>query len=72
MNLPPDPEGQNDARAEWAEIAIANFEMATNTDREDALGDLLCNLMHWADRNEQDFNAMLERARTHYEVETQA
>lgn len=70
MNLLPDPEGQNDARAGWAHQAIQTFEIATSCDRCDTLGDLLANLMHWCDRNEQDFETELERARGHYEAET--
>lgn len=42
--LPPDPEGENDNRAEWAHRAILAFESATGTDREDALCDLLADL----------------------------
>jgi len=68
--LPPDPEGQNDDRSEWAHRAILAFENATRTDREDALTDLLCNLHHWADRYGQDFDAMLCRSQMHYEAET--
>ena len=42
----------------------------TGTDYEDALGDLLCDLMHWSDRSNFDFEAALSRARMHYEAET--
>lgn len=68
--LPPDPDGQNDERAEWAERALLEFIRATRTDEEDALMDLLGDLMHWADRNDCDFEHELRRARTHYEAET--
>jgi hypothetical protein len=68
--LPPDPESQNDARAAWAWAALAAFKRETGTDLEDALGDLLCDLMHWADRNQTSFPAMLIRARAHYREET--
>lgn len=77
--LPPDPENQNDDRAEWAEAAIKAFIKVTRTDRGDALADLLCDLMHWADRNDeeatgneemQDFDQALARARMHYTEET--
>ena len=70
--LPPDPEGQNGDRAAWAESAIVAFEAATGTDREDALADLLCDLMHWADRNGADFASQLDRAYRNYEEETAA
>ena len=71
-SLPPDPEGQNDDRAEWAEAAIVTFEEQTGTDRGDAVCDLLADLMHWGDRNGQDFTAELERAQMHYAAETDA
>lgn len=68
--LPPDPEGMNDKRAAWADVALATFITQTGTDKEDAVGDLLGDLMHWCDRNNYDFDAALDRARHHYEAET--
>jgi hypothetical protein len=68
--LPPDPEGMNDARAAWADEAIRTFMTTTGTDFEDSLGDLLCDLMHWSDRNNFDFKLALDRARGHYLEET--
>jgi hypothetical protein len=68
--LPPDPEGKNDNRAAWAGVAIAAFQEVTGTDDEDVLGDLLADLMHWADRDQYDFDAALTRGRAHYEEET--
>lgn len=70
QTLPTDPEGLNDRRAEWAEAALAAFILETGTDREDAPGDLLANLMHWCDRNQYNFEAALERARGDYHHET--
>jgi hypothetical protein len=70
MTLPPDPEGMNGPRATWANAAIEVFIDTTGTDFEDSLGDLLCDLMHWADRYDFDFNAALETARDHYTEET--
>jgi hypothetical protein len=67
--LPPDPDGMNDDRAAWAGAALATFMHATGTDEENALGDLLTDLMHWADRNNFDMDLALERARGHYEAE---
>ena len=55
--LPPDPEGMNDDRAEYAGAAIRHFQTVTGTDYENVLGDLMGDLMHWADRNNFDFEA---------------
>lgn len=68
--IPPDPEEMNQDRALWAGVAIAVFQRETGTDEEDALGDLLCDLMHWADRNRHDFEIALDRARYNYLCET--
>jgi hypothetical protein len=68
--LPPDPEGMNDERASWADEVLQRFRALTGTDYEDALGDLLCDLMHWSDRNNFDFGLALQRAEGHYEAET--
>lgn len=68
--LPPDPDGINDQRADWAGIAIDEFQKATGTDREDVLCDLLTDLMHWADRHRFDFEAAFWRAEDHYREET--
>jgi hypothetical protein len=68
--LPPDPEGMNDDRARWAGVALAAFRSETGADREDAVGDLLGDLMHWCDRAGFDFGLALDRARMHYEAET--
>jgi hypothetical protein len=72
-DLPPDPDGKNDERANWALNALNEFIRCTGPDEEDALCDLLCDLMHLADRREDhmpDFEAVLRRARYHYEAET--
>ena len=68
--LPPDPEEMNDHRAELAEASLRHFQCWCGSDHEDALSDLLCDLMHWCDRNDFSFEAELSRARTHYEAET--
>lgn len=71
--LPPDPEGMNAIRAAWARVALRAFMDVCRTDVEDALGDLLCDLMHLADREATlDFEQALQTARTHYEAETAA
>jgi hypothetical protein len=70
--IPPDPKGQNDVRAEWAEWAIIHFKSMTHTDDEHAVMDLLCDLMHWCDRHSPDTNfaTHLVRAARHYADET--
>ena len=68
--LPADPEGMNGSRTGSANIAIRAFQTATGTDDESVLGDLLANLLHWCDANQQDFDIALDRARWHYEAET--
>jgi hypothetical protein len=76
--LPPDPEDQNEDRAAWAEAALETFRERTGTDYETALPDLLCDLMHWADRNSgkidgdqwPDFEHALRIAGEHYTAET--
>lgn len=70
INLPPDPDGMNDSRAEWAWAALRAFMLATGTDMEDAMSDLLVDLMHWADRHNFDFELVLDQARRHYAEET--
>jgi hypothetical protein len=67
---PPDPDNMNNDRAEWAAAALRHFQCTTGTDYEDALADLLGDLMHWCDRDNFDFEAALFRARGHYRAET--
>lgn len=69
-HLPPDPEKQNDDRAAWAKSAVCAFQTETRAEDESAVADLLCDLMHLADRENWQFDVELERARTHYEAET--
>ena len=74
--LPPDPEEMNDDRAEWAQVALDAFAHVTGMDTageddETVLGDLLCDIMHWCDRNGVSFAVTMETARVHYDAETQ-
>jgi alpha-L-fucosidase len=55
--------------ANWADKAILAFRDQTGCDFEDSLGDLLGDLMHWADARDFDFDAALDRARHHYAKE---
>lgn len=68
--LPPDPDERNDDRAEWAGYALAAFQSQTGCAREDAVGDLLCDLNHWCERSGVSFADALGRAEWHYRVET--
>lgn len=76
LHLPPDPEKKNDKRADWASEALLVFAEVTNMrleiEPEDVLPDMLADLMHWCDRNGQDFDDCLRRARDHYTAETTA
>jgi hypothetical protein len=71
--LPPDTEEMNETRALWAHRCLAVIGEETGCDAENALQDLLCNLMHLCDRTEgMDFADALEQARRHYAEETAA
>lgn len=70
--LPPDPEQLNANRARWAAVALGEFQRQTGADNEDAVSDLLADLMHWCDRFGQEFPKELRRALNHYEEETDA
>jgi hypothetical protein len=67
--LPPDPDGMNQQRAAWAAEALNVFRDEDGT-AEDALCDLLCDLMHWCDRNGVQFGEQLQRGMGHYREET--
>lgn len=69
-SLPPDPDGENDNRSQWAEDALVAFMASTGTEKEDAVADLLADLMHYCDRHAFDFEAELAQGRQHYEAET--
>ena len=59
----------NAERAASADAAIFAYMSRTRCDCEDSLGDLLCDLMHWADKCQFDFAEALYRARCHYNAE---
>lgn len=64
----PDPEPlTNSRRAQWAQVAINAFRRETGADPNDALSDLLCDLMHLYGR--ERFASELQRARRHHRVE---
>lgn len=71
--IPPDPEQENNNRAEWAQEAIDAFEAATGTEPGDAIADLLCDIAHFCDRNREEYGTFadaLRRAMLHYDPET--
>ena len=70
LNLPPDPEGMNGERAQWAKEALTAFQRATRADDEDAVKDLLCNLMHLCDRTGMEFAVEFDAALCLYLQET--
>ena len=53
--LPTDPDMLNPNRARWAAAALAELRRLTGADEEDAVSDLLADLMHWCDRFGQEF-----------------
>jgi ribosomal protein L16 Arg81 hydroxylase len=59
----------NYKRAAWAREAVDAFIAETQTDEGDALCDLLCDLMHLADREGWNFERQYTRASDHYEAE---
>ena len=73
QSLPTDPDGMNQIRAMSAAEALHAFMETTGTDAEDAICDLLCNMLHLCDRMRGtygDFDRQLSRAREHYTAET--
>lgn len=76
--LPPDPEGMNNKRAEWARAAIIRFREVCGGSREsdgsvlmdEAIGDLLSNIAHLCDREGMDPKGTFKRALACYQEET--
>jgi hypothetical protein len=62
----------NNQRAEWAAAALKHFQTLTGTDHADSLADLLCDIHHWCDRENTNFQSALDRARQHYDAEFSA
>lgn len=77
-NPPPDPDEQNNDRAQWAYETLREFNRQTGVDLADSVGDLLADLAHFLDRlNLELFGgepltmaSAIRRARMHYEEET--
>lgn len=68
--LPADPDGMNRTRSEHAASALRQYQLEVQTDDEDAVTDLLGDLMHFCDHHQQDFLWQLQRARLNYLRET--
>lgn len=64
-------EVNNEKRADWAQLAVDRFRRACSTDKEDAIADLITNLLHLADREGFDPIHQLERGRMNYEAEVE-
>ena len=56
-------------RAASADAALKAYMSRTSCDCEDCLADLLCDLMHWAEKCGLGFEGELYRARCHYTAE---
>lgn len=65
-----DPDDANPRRVGWAASTLHHFQGLTNTDNEDVIADLLCDLMHYCDDTKQNFTRQLVRARGMYHDET--
>ena len=59
----------NAERAASADAALMAYMSRTRSDCDDCLADLLCDLMHWADKCGIGFEGELYRARCHYAAE---
>lgn len=53
-------------RAASADAVLVAYMSRTSCDCEDCLADLLCDLMHWADKARLNFPEEFRRARFHY------
>jgi hypothetical protein len=75
--IPPDPDDMNDRRSDLAEIAVNAFAEAAyrlpgdRNDRHMVLGDLLCDIRHFCDRQNIKFSAVLQDGNGRYHEETQ-
>lgn len=61
-----DGEPTNADRAGFVASAIEQYQRVTKTDDEDAVMDMLCDLMHYCDYTDQDFEHKLVSAVGHH------
>lgn len=59
----------NDDRADWAEMALKTFRAHTGAEDEEAIADLVCDLLHLAARRGQDVDTVLFRAKYNFDAE---
>ena len=59
----------NAERAASADAALKAYMSRTSCDCEDCLADLLCDLMHWADKARFNFAEEFRSAYFHYRAE---
>jgi len=60
----------NKKRAAWAEACLDLFADQTGTDTpEDSIGDLICNLGHYANREGLDFIQLVKNGLGHWHLE---
>lgn len=69
--LPPDPEGENEQRSDRGVEMMAAYLAGGGADVQDALSDMLSDLMHMCDRHPKfgDFKEQYDRAATFYQEE---
>lgn len=67
--LSPDPEKMNANRAKRAHDMIQEFWHVTDDVPKHPFAEILCDFMHWADRNGVHFDDNLARARVYYSLE---
>lgn len=60
---------RNEMRASWAQQGLDAFQLACRTDDDDAIADLICNLLHLARERGLDPLAELSRAQRNWEGE---
>lgn len=67
---PSDTDGLNNEHTKAGRDVVDRYIKRTGVDKEDALCDLLCDLLHYADQYGYDFAHELRRACDHFEAET--
>ena len=68
--LPEDPAADTERRADRGRELLGRYMAATGTDEDAALGDLLADLRHMADRDDYDYELADARAESYHADET--